>query len=166
MNAYGPQNGATIGTITFDFSDASSYAINLVGGVNVRDFYQGSYANSTSANYVENAYTYANITGGAAGTNSSNGDFGTYVFDEQDFSIAPFAAGKTLTGIQPSSPNSNGINSGNGTGTPILLGLTVAQQGTVVTNVPEPASIAMLATACFMLIGFGRRNRVHFRSLV
>ena len=160
MNAYAPADGATIGAVTFDFSDGSSESDPLVAGSNIRDYYQGSFANTLTAGNAENAFTYSNVQGGAATGNSSTGLTGTYVFDEQDFALGSFATGKTLTGIEVSSVGGTGISNGSGDGTPILLGVTVEGTPAVVSAAPEPSTWALMFAGVALIgamLRFGRR---------
>jgi hypothetical protein len=145
MNAFGPIDGVTIGAITFDFVGGTSESVDLVAGVNVRDFFDGNFADSTTAANVENAFTFTNTQGGAGTDDSSTGAIGTYMFDEQEFSLGAFAVGKVLSGIEVTSVSGTG-DTGTGDGSPIVLGVTV---GTMPSGVPEPTSWAL------MLVGFG-----------
>ena len=64
MNAYAPESGAVIGAITFDFTDGTSELNPLVAGSNIRDYYQGGFANTITASNAQNAFTYTNVQGG------------------------------------------------------------------------------------------------------
>jgi hypothetical protein len=125
INAYGPTAGVTIGVITFNFSNGTSRSVDLVGGRNVRDFYHGRYANTLSGESVQNAFSYADTSGGARTGNVRTGMSGSYVIDEQHFPLGTAGIGTTLTSIVITTPYGNRIASGGGQGTPIILGLTV-----------------------------------------
>lgn len=155
INGFAPQQGATIGTITFSYADGTSTSVNLVAGVNVRDYYQGAYANSTTSPSVENVFTYANTVGGAGTGNSSDGAYGTYVFDEQDFTLTDTSQ---LDSITITSLNSNVNSGGGGSGTPLLLALTVENTPNT-SAAPEPGSILLLGIGAAGLALVGRRFR-------
>ena len=161
INAYAPAQGATIGAITFDFGNGTSESDALVAGSNVRDYYDGSFANTLSSATAENAFSYTNAYGGAGTDNTADGDFGTYLVDEQDFALGPAAVGQTLTSIMLTTLGGNGENSGFGNGTPIILGMTVetASAGGGI-SVPEPASVGILVIGLFGLVVIRRRASV------
>jgi hypothetical protein len=125
INAYAPAWNATIGVITFNFSNGTSRSVPLVGGGNVRDFYHGTYANILFSDTAENVFIYAHAAGGAHTGNTRSGPLGTYVVDEQHFPLGTAGIGTTLTSIVITTPYSNRIVGGGGRGTPIILGLTV-----------------------------------------
>jgi hypothetical protein len=134
INASSPVEGTTIGAITFNFVGGTSESIDLVAGDNVRDYYDGDFADSITASNVENAFTYTGTQGGATTGNASTGLTGTYFVDEQDFSLGSAATGKILSGIEIT-------NSGVGVGSPLVLGVTVE---TMPPAVPEPSTWTML----------------------
>ena len=151
MNAYAPVQGATIGTITFRFSDTTFVSFDLIGGSNVRDFYQGLFANTLTSPTAQNAYTYTNVRGAGGTGNVNTGSIGTYVIDEQDFNIAAQAAGKTLVEIDLA-------RSGSGSnGTPILLGLSANSQAPL-TGTPEPSTLVLMGAG----LGFAAMLRRRF----
>jgi hypothetical protein len=125
INAYAPRPGVVVGVITFNFSNGTSQSVDLVGGWNVRDFYQGRYANTLSDPSVENVFTYPNAAGGARSGNTRTGRVGTYVIDEQHFPMGGIGIGTTLASIVITTPYNNRIASRGGRGAPIILGLTV-----------------------------------------
>jgi hypothetical protein len=125
INGYSPSPRVVVGVITFNFSNGNSRSIDLVGGGNVRDFYRGRYSNTVVDGTTENAFTYDNAADGARTGNTRTGLAGTYVVDEQHFSLGTMGIGTTLTSIVISTPYGNQIASGVGRGTPIILGLTV-----------------------------------------
>ena len=144
MNAYTPAAGQTLATIEFIGSAGATQTFDLVGGSDIRDFYQGFFTNSLSNTTpgvtAENAFTCVAPTNcqGAGGTgNVSNGDSGTYVIDEQSFSLNSAFATQTLTKIVLTDTY-NGSD-------PILLGMTAGSFTS--TPVPEPTSLALFATA-------------------
>jgi uncharacterized protein (TIGR03437 family) len=124
MNAYDPQGGQQLATITFVGTGGTSLTFSLVGGENIRDFYQGSFTNLLSNGVAGaaaiNAFTCqdpANCVGAGGTGNVQTGLQGTYVLDEQDFSLGTTFAGQTLTQIIITDTY-NGSD-------PILLGVTV-----------------------------------------
>lgn len=125
INAYAPSPNVTIGIITFNFSNGTSRSVALVGGRNVRDFYHGTYANALVDDSARNVFTYANAAGGARTGNVRTGRVGTYVVDEQHFSLGADGMGTTLATIVITTPYGNRIVGGGGRGAPIILGLTV-----------------------------------------
>ncbi len=149
INASSPVQGTTIGAITFFFVGGTSESIDLVAGENVRDYYDGDFADSTTAANVDNAFTYTDTQGGATTDNTSSGLTGTYFVDEQDFSLGSAATGKVLSGIEIT-------NSGVGVGSPLVLGVTVE---TMALDVPEPSTWTMLL-AGFAGLGAVMRRRV------
>ena len=150
INGYAPVSGDVIGTLTFSFSDGAQETQTLVGGSNIRDFFQGTFANTLSSSNAENAFTFSNTTGGAGTDNASTGASGTYLVDEQDWSIGDSS---TLTSVALSTAAGNLINGGTGNGSPILLGLTVEQQ------VPEPSIASLLVVSLGAAIFTGRHRR-------
>ena len=98
--AYHP-SGGTIGSFEFIGTDASGHSleqnVSLVEGQDVRDFYDGSFANSINGTTTQNAFQVNNTVDGGGSGNTSNGDEGTYRIDELGVHFAtPFA---TLTSI-------------------------------------------------------------------
>jgi uncharacterized protein (TIGR03437 family) len=133
MNAYSPPAGQQLATITFSGTGGTSLTFPLIGGQNIRDFFQGQFTNLLTNGVpgaaAINAFTCqdpANCLGAGGTGNVQTGLQGTYVVDEQDFSLGATFAGQTLTQITLTDTN-NGSN-------PILLGLTV---GTASPNTPS-----------------------------
>ncbi len=155
MNAYDPA-GTTLATVQFIGTGGASETFALIGGSDIRDFYQGSFVNSLTNGVAgvtaENAFTCVRPTNclGAGGTGNVNtGLDGTYVVDEQDFSLDSAFAGQTLTQIIITDTH-NGSD-------PILMGVTVGS-GTSTTSVPEPTTLLLVGMS---IVGFGlaRRHR-------
>jgi hypothetical protein len=120
MNAYHPYSGSLIGSIEFIGSNGALDVQPIVAGTNIRDFYQGDYANSINGTTAQNAFTAQNVQGGGGTGNVTTGDTGTYVIDEQKFTLPAAFQTQTLTRIII-------IPMGGGNpGYPILLGITVA----------------------------------------
>lgn len=97
--------GETVGSLTFKTLDGTSYTVNLVEGVNVRDHYAGGFVNTLSAPYVT-----MNVLG-----SPSNGAR----LDMQAFSLPASFATRILTRIVFTSSGSSA------TGLPFLAGATV-----------------------------------------
>jgi uncharacterized protein (TIGR03437 family) len=129
MNAYAPINGQQLATIEFVGTMGTSITFPLIGGKNIRDFYQGSFTN-TLANGVPgveavNAFSClapTNCLGAGATGNVKTGEAGTYVVDEQHYSLGTTFGGQTVTQIIITDTY-NGSN-------PILLGITLGSPDT------------------------------------
>jgi uncharacterized protein (TIGR03437 family) len=134
MNAYSPPPGQQIATIQFVGTGGASLTFPLIAGQNIRDYYQGTFANTLNNGITGvqafNAFSCTDPTTCLDGT----GGIGNLVADEQDFSLGTTFAGKTLTQIIITDTYSGS--------TPILLGVTVgpASPPPAVTFVPIPAS--------------------------
>lgn len=128
MNALMPPPGAQIATIKFVGSQGASLTFPLIAGQNIRDYYQGVFAD-TLTNGIPgvnalNALTCVDPTSclGSGGTgNVQTGNRGTYVADEQHFSLGTTFLGQTLTQIVITD-TTNGA-------APVLLGVTVGSLG-------------------------------------
>lgn len=125
MNAYSPPPGAQIATIEFIGSSGTTETFALVAGDDIRDFYQGQYANTLNngvANvHAENAFTCDDPSTclGSAGTGDVNtGLAGTYNLDEQQYALEAAFASQDLVKIVITDTNNGSV--------PILLGITVA----------------------------------------
>jgi hypothetical protein len=116
MNAYGPPDGVDGATVEFVGSLGTTQTFTLVYGTDVRDFYQGVYANTINGTTTQNAFTVSGVTDAAATGDVTTGEFGTYNVDEQDFVLDPAFAGQTLDQII--------ITNLDASATPILLGMT------------------------------------------
>ncbi|HWB53663.1 MAG TPA: dockerin type I domain-containing protein [Tepidisphaeraceae bacterium] len=117
INAYAPSPGAHLATVEFIGSAGADEIFTLVNGVDVRDFYLGSWANSINGTTTQNAYEISNVQGGAGTGNVLTGLNGTYHVDEQFFHLLPAFLTQTLTQIKLTAL---------GGGTPVLLGVTAA----------------------------------------
>jgi len=128
MNALMPPPGAQIATIRFVGSQGATLTFPLIAGQNIRDYYQGVFADTLTNGIpgVEalNALTCVDPTSclGSGGTgNVQTGNRGTYVADEQHFSLGTTFLGQTLTQIVITD-TTNGA-------APVLLGATVGSLG-------------------------------------
>jgi hypothetical protein len=120
INAYAPYSGDQIATVEFIGSAGATETFTLVAGTQIRDFFQGTYADSINGTTTENAFTVYDTVGGAGSGDSSTGSYGTYNIDEQNFTLNPAFASQTLTEIVITDL---GGQQG-GTDVPILLGAT------------------------------------------
>jgi autotransporter passenger strand-loop-strand repeat protein len=116
MNAYGPPAGVNGATVKFVGNLGATQTFTLVYGSDLRDFYQGVFANTINGTTTQNAFTVSGVTDAGGAGSVNNGLFGTYVVDEQDFVLNSAFASQTLQQIVIT-------NLGSG-GTPILLGVT------------------------------------------
>lgn len=114
MNAYAPGGGPVV-TVEFKGDQGADQTNTLDGGVNIRDFFQGSYVNTLNSATVENAFEAFDVQGAGGTGNVNTGLTGNYVIDEQSFSLDAAFLTQRLTAI---------IFSGLGNGTPIILGIT------------------------------------------
>lgn len=138
MNAYSAGFSTQIATIEFVGSSGTTETFPLIGGANIRDFFQGSFANSLNNGIPNmtavNAFTcVAPATClGAAGTGNVNDGFsGTYNLDEQEYALDAAFAGQNLVQIILTDTADNQD--------PILLGVTAMSQ---TTDAPKVNSFA------------------------
>ncbi len=128
MNALMPPPGAQIATIKFVGSQGASLTFPLIAGQDIRDYYQGAFADTLTNGIpgVEalNALTCVDPASclGSGGTgNVQTGNRGTYVADEQHFSLGTTFLGQTLTQIIITDTYNGAA--------PVLLGVTVGSLG-------------------------------------
>jgi hypothetical protein len=126
MNAYSPPSGTQIATIEFEGSGGATVTFALVGGKDIRDFYNGGYADSLSNGITgvvaRNVFKCVDPTTclGAGGSGDVHtGDTGDYRVDEQQYSLKGLK-GQTLTKIVLTDTNDGSQ--------PILLGLTIESE--------------------------------------
>lgn len=124
MNATSPRAGAQIAMVEFFGSGGATETFPLVAGQDIRDYYQGNYANTLSNGIpgvrAVNAFSCVDPTTclGSGGTGNVNtGLRGTYVLDEQQFSLSSAFQTQYLTKIVITATS-------NGNGAPVLLGIT------------------------------------------
>jgi hypothetical protein len=116
MNAYSPPPGAVIASVEFLGSAGADTTFQLTAGTNIRDFYQGQFANTINGTTTRNAFEVQDVQDAGGTGNVNTGLYGTYVVDEQEFVLPAAFKTQTLTQI---------IITPSGSGTPILLGATV-----------------------------------------
>ena len=116
MNAYAPLSSDQIATVEFIGSEGTTETFTLVAGNQIRDYYEGVYANSINGTTTQNAFTVNGVTDGPPG----NEGFGTFHIDEQDFTLSSAFASQTLVQIVITDLG----NQRGGTDVPILLGAT------------------------------------------
>ena len=145
INSTSPPPGEQLGTIQFVGTGGANLTFSLIAGKNIRDYYQGAFANSLTngVSGVEalNAFSCVdptNCLGSGSTGNVQTGNHGTYVIDEQDFSLGAAFAGQTLTQII--------ITDTRDGSRPLLLGVTVGSSGT---GAPAIASGGIVNGASF-----------------
>ena len=123
INGFGPVANQTGATVTFTGSAGATQTFTLVNGTDVRDFYQGGYANTVNGTTTQQVFSVAGV--GGAGTGSTpqtstagSGDHGTYVLDAQHFTLDSAFATQTLTGFT--------VTNGSGSQANFLSAVTVA----------------------------------------
>lgn len=123
MNAYSPQANQQLGTIEFVASGGKNVTFPLIGGKNIRDFYNGSFANTlsngvpgTTARNVFHCVDPKTCLGGGGTGNVHTGFKGGYRVDEQQYTLAALK-GQSLKKIVVSDTYAGSK--------PILLGLTI-----------------------------------------
>jgi hypothetical protein len=127
MNAYSPPVGQKIATVEFFGSKGTNETFDLVAGDDIRDFYQGNFANTLNNGVkgvvAKNAFTCEdpkNCLGGAGTGDVNTGEQGTYNLDEQEYDLNSKFKSQSLVKIVITDTDSGA--------TPILLGIT-AQPG-------------------------------------
>jgi hypothetical protein len=142
MNAYAPTTGATLTTVEFVGSAGADQTFTLVNGVDVRDYFQGSFANTINGTTTQQAFSVF----GPGGVGGVNGVVGTFVLDEQHFALNSAFATQTLQQIVYTYTGAEG--------NPILSGVTVATSA-----VPEPTSAMLMGIGIAVAMGAGWRRR-------
>jgi hypothetical protein len=130
MNAYAPGGGA-VATVEFRGDEGADQIFTLEGGVNIRDFFQGSFVNTLNNTASENAFEAFDVQGGGATGNVNTGLTGNYVIDEQSFSLDASFLTQHLAAI---------IISGVGNGTPIILGITAQVAAPWITGLAQSSN--------------------------
>jgi len=145
MNATSPPPGQQVATMQFVGTNGASLTVPLIAGKNIRDYYQGAWANTLNNGITgvkaSNAFSCVdptNCLGSGATGNVQTGNHGTYVIDEQDFSLGAAFAGQTLTKII--------LNDTYGASRPLLLGVTV---GSVSEGTPAISSGGVVSASDF-----------------
>ncbi len=105
MNAESPVAGP-LATVEFIGDAGADQVFTLSGGVNIRDFYAGSWQNSINGTTTKNAYQIENAQGAASTGNSATGFKGTYRLDEQVYTLTNTFLGQNLNTIVISNVNS------------------------------------------------------------
>jgi hypothetical protein len=153
MNAYSPSPGDQIASVQFIATGGVSETFDLVAGTNIRDFYQGSFANTINGTTTQNAFSCndpSSCLGGGGTGDVTSGEQGNYVIDEQDFVLNAAFASQTLTTIVITNTSTEG-------GTPIVLGVTAADITASAT--PLPAALPLFAGGLGALGLFGWRKK-------
>ncbi len=139
-----PAAASPTGVLTIEFiGDAGAdQTFTLNDGVDIRNYYQGNSPTPLSSGSTENAFTTGTDAQGAEGTgDASTGATGTYVVDEQHFTLDPAFAAQGLQEIKVTNTGSN---------PPIALGFTAAKA------VPEPSATASILLGALGLLAFNR----------
>jgi PEP-CTERM motif len=142
MNAYAPTSGFTLTTVEFVGSGGADQTFTLVNGVDVRDYFQGDFANTISGTTTQQAFSVF----GPGGVNGVEGVLGTFVLDEQHFALNSAFATQTLERIVYTYTGSEG--------TPLLMGVTVSTGA-----VPEPSSVVLMGLGAAVVMGAAWRRR-------
>jgi hypothetical protein len=138
LQAFGPWEGERICTVEFIGSAGARQTFSLIGGAEIRDFFESSFARHINNTTTRPAYELIG-PGGAYTANTATGPRGFYDFDEQEFVLSDAFAAQTLDSIVFDSAKSVVP------GTPFLSGLTV------VTAEPEPFSFFSRVTLCWVV---------------
>ncbi len=141
----------TVGTVEFLGTGGTSITFNLIGGNDLRDFYNsGQYVNTLTNTVpgVNAVNTFecndpSTCLGAGATGNVATGHQGNYVVDEQHFSLGSTFAGQTLTQIIITSTTSNVQV--------IVLGVTA----TYTPSAPVPMTPVAILLLTMALAGIG-----------
>jgi len=115
MNAYSPVAGP-LASVEFIGSAGADQTFTLVGGVELRDFFQGSWEDTINGVTAQTAYQTNSVQGAAGTGNTQTGLTGTYRLDEQKFTLTNTFLGQYLRTIK--------ITNLNGNSTPFVVGIT------------------------------------------
>jgi hypothetical protein len=157
INGYSP--AGTLGTIEFVGSGGATQTFSLVSNGNVRDFYNGVYANNLNSPPVPGSSAAVafqcstpSCSGGGGTGDVTTGASGTYRLDEQDFVLNSSFASQDLVEIIIT--NSGGTN---GDSVPILLGVTAAD----ISSTPLPAALPLFGAGlgALGLLGWRRKRK-------
>ncbi len=123
MNAYSPQPKQQLATIEFVGNGGAKVTFALIGGKDIRDFYDGSFADTLSngvpgvvARNVFHCVDPKTCLGAGGTGNVHTGEQGKYRIDEQQYTLSALK-GQTLKKVI--------VTDTYGGSTPILLGLTI-----------------------------------------
>ena len=141
LNGFAPNAGQTGATVTFTGSAGATQTFTLVNGTDVRDFYQGNFANTINGTTTQQILSVmdnggANTGGTPQTSNAKSGSFGTYVFDAQHFTLNSAFATQTLTGFT--------VTNGSGSIANILSAVTVAAAPAAVPEASTTVSLGLL----------------------
>jgi len=117
IQAFAPIYGQRLCSLEFIGSQGADQTVILIGGQNVRDFFESGFARTINNTTTRNAYELVG-RGGAYTNNTTTGPRGFYNFDEQEFDLNADFATQTLDSIKFTAL-------GNRSGSPLLLGATV-----------------------------------------
>ncbi len=152
MNSYAAQPGAQLGTVTFIGTGGTSLTYNLIAGSDIRDFtlndFTDGLTNGVAGVTTMNAFTCVDPTN-CHDYIANSGAPGTYIVDEQDFSLGNTFQDQTLTQIIITA-----FGSESSPGVPILLGITVGSTSASQVAVPNVVG-GTQAAATTALAGVG-----------
>lgn len=137
--AWGENASGTLASLTFTFSDSTSFVKTLDGNVDIRDYYQNVFTNSINGTTTQNVFS--TDIDGTTGPNE-------YRLDKQFIDLSAFSS-KTLVSMTLTDTGGPNLQR------TFLTGITAESS---ITAVPEPSSFIMAALALVGLLSARRRD--------